>query len=72
MIIHNVYHVPDLCLPLFILLVNRRIPGCGYHSDNNGVFLFLPTFHMAVDDVVDTYVNCRSIGGKTTKVFKYI
>ena len=37
MIIHNGYHVPDLCLPLFSLRVNRHIPGCGYHSDNNGV-----------------------------------
>ena len=38
MIIHNVYHVPNLCPPLFILLFNRRIPGFRYHSENNGVF----------------------------------
>ena len=27
---------------------------------------------MAVDDAVDTYVSCCSIGRKTTKVFNYI
>ena len=29
MIICDVYHVPDLRLPLFILRVRRRVPGCG-------------------------------------------
>ena len=27
---------------------------------------------MAVDNAVDTYVSCRSIGRNTTKVFDYI
>ena len=54
MIIRNVYHVPDLCLPLLSLCIHLRVPGCGYHSDNNIVVCFLPTFHMAVDDKVDT------------------
>ena len=38
MIIHDVYHVQDLCLPLFGLRVHRRIPGCGYHSNKDGIF----------------------------------
>ena len=43
--IRNVYHVPDLCLPLFSLRVHRRVPGCGYHSDNDGMcfFFLLPS-----------------------------
>ena len=72
MIIRNVYHVPDLRLPLFSLGVHLCVPGCGYHSNNNGVFCFLSTFHMALYDAVDTYVSCRSTGRKTTKVFYYI
>ena len=38
MIIRNIYHVPDLRLPLFSLRVHRRVPGCGYHSNKDGVF----------------------------------
>ena len=58
--------------PLFSLRIHRRVLGCGYHSNNDGVFCFFPTFHMAVDDEVDTYVSFRCIGLKKTKVFKYI
>ena len=71
-IIRDVYHVPNIRLPLFSLYVHCRVPGCGYHSNNNCVFCFFLTFHMAVDDAVDTYVSCCSIGHKTTKVFDYI
>ena len=37
MIIRNVYRILDLRPLLFRLRVHRRIPGCGYHSNNNGV-----------------------------------
>ena len=69
MIIHNVYHVPDLCLPLLSLCIHLRVPGCGYHSENDRIFCFFPMFHMAVDDAVDTYASCRYNGRKTTNVF---
>ena len=69
MIIRDVYHVPDLRPPLFSLRVHHRVTGCGYHSNNNGVFCFFPMFHMAVDDAVDTYASCRYNGRKTTNVF---
>ena len=72
MIIRNIYHVPDLRLPLFSLHVHRRVPGCGYHSNKYGVFCFFSTFHMAVDGNVYTYVSCHSTGHNTTKVFDYI
>ena len=54
MIIRGVYHVPDLQLPLFSLRIHRCVPGCGYHSNNDGIFCFFSTFHIAVDDEVDT------------------
>ena len=38
MIIRNVYHVPEFCLPLFSLRAHRRVSGCGYHIENAGVF----------------------------------
>ena len=72
MIICDVYHVLDLRLPLFSLRVHRRFLGCGYHIDNNGVFCFLPTFQITVDNTVGTYVRCRYIGCKKNKVFDYI
>ena len=70
-VIRDVYHVPDLRLPLFSLRVHRRVPGCGYHSDNDGVCCFFPTFQLEVDDKVNTYVTCRSVV-PVTKVFDYI
>ena len=41
-VIRDVYHVPHLRLPLFSLRVHRRVPGCGYYSDNDGVCCFSP------------------------------
>ena len=70
-IIRDVYHVPALHLPLFSLRVHRRVPGCGYHSDNEGAVVFFPTFSLAVDDEVDNYVTCRSLG-RSAKTFNYI
>ena len=70
-IIRDVYHVPALCLPLFSLRLHRRVPGCGYHSDNKGAVIFFPTFSLAVDDEVDNYVTCRSLG-RSAKTFDYI
>ena len=70
-IIRDVYHVPALRLPLFSLRLHRRVPGCGYHSDNDGVFIFFPAFILAVDNEVDNYVTCRSIG-RSAKTFDYI
>ena len=60
-IIRDVYHVPALRLPLFSLLIHRRIPGCGYHSDNEGVLIFFPSFGLEVDDKVDNYVTCHCL-----------
>ena len=71
LIIRDVYHVPDLRLPLFSLRVHRRMPGCGYHSDNDGVYCFFLAFQLEVDDEVGTYVKCRPITS-STKVFDYI
>ena len=58
LIIRDVYRVPVLRLPLFSLRVHRRVPGCGYHSINDGVCFFFPTFQLEVDDEVDTHVKC--------------
>ena len=41
-VIRDVWHVPDLRLPLFSLRVHRRVPGCGYHSDNDDMCCFPP------------------------------
>ena len=71
-VIRDVYHVPDLRLPLFSLRVHRRVLGCGYHSNNDGVSCFFPTFQVDVDDEVDTYVTCRSIGPSNNKRYDYI
>ena len=70
-IIRDVYHVPALRLPLFSLRIHRRIPGCGYHSDNKGVLVFFPSFSLEVDDEVDNYVTCHSLG-RFPKDFDYI
>ena len=43
-IIRDVYHVAALRLPLFSLRIHRRIPGCGYHSDNECVLVSFPSF----------------------------
>ena len=56
-IIRDVYYVPDLRLPLFSLRVRRRVPGCGYHSNNDSVCCFFPTFQVDVDDEMYTYVT---------------
>ena len=55
-IIRDVYHVPALRLPLFSLRVHCRVPGCGYHSDNEGTFIFSPSFSLEVDNKVDNYI----------------
>ena len=70
-IIRDVYHVPALRLPLFSLRIHRRIPGCGYHSDNEGVLIFFPSFSLEVDNKVDNYVTCHSLG-RSNKDFDYI
>ena len=70
-IICDVYHVPALRLPPFSLRIHRRIPGCGYHSDNKGVLIFFPSFSLEVDDEVDNYVTCQSLG-RSIKDFDYI
>ena len=58
-------------LPLFSLRIHRRILGCGYHSDNKGVLIFFPSFSLEVDDEVDNYVTCHSLG-RSNKDFDYI
>ena len=70
-IIRDVYIVPALRLPLFSLRLHRRIPSCGYHSDNKGAVIFFPTFSLEVDDDVDNSVTCRSLGRKA-ETFDYI
>ena len=70
-IIRDVYHVPALRHPLFSLRIHRRIPGCGYHSDNKGVLVFFPSFSLEVDNEVDNYVTCHSLG-RSIKDFDYI
>ena len=68
---NDVYHVPALRLPLFGLRIHRRILSCGYHSDNDGVLVLFPTFSLEVDNKIDTYVECRSLG-RSTKAFDYV
>ena len=58
-VIRDIYHVSDLPFPLFSLRVHRRILGCGYHSNNEGVLIFPPSFSLEVDDEVDNYVTCH-------------
>ena len=70
-IIRDVYHVPALRLLLFSNCVHRRVLGCGYHSDNESVLVFSPSFSLEVDDEVDDYVTCRSLG-RSTRTFDYI
>ena len=70
-VIRDVYHVPGLRLPLFSLRTHRRTQGCGFHSDNDGAFVFFPKFSLAVDDEIDSYVACRSLGRSVTE-FDYI
>ena len=70
-IIRDVYHVPALRLLLFSLRFYRGIPSCGYHSNNEGAVIFFPLFSLAVNDEVDNYVTCCSIG-RSAKTFNYI
>ena len=71
LLIRDAYHVPGLRLPLYILHTHRRIQDCGFHSDNYGVCVFLPKFSIEVDNKIDSYVTCRSLG-RTAKTFHYI
>ena len=71
LIIREVYHILNLRLPLFSLRVHRRVPGCGYHSDNDSVCCFVPIFQLEVDNEIDMYVKCRPVTS-STKVFNYI
>ena len=68
-VICDVYHVPDLRLPLFSLRVHRHVPGCSYHSYNGGVCCFFPAFQVNINDELDTYVTCCSVDRSNVKVF---
>ena len=60
--IRNVLHVPGLCMPLYSLRAHRRMPGCGFLGDNSTFHVYFPTFITDVDDTIDLFIKCTTLG----------
>eukprot|EP00978_Attheya_sp_CCMP212_P015826 scaffold40960_cov50-Attheya_sp.AAC.1 len=56
------YHVPALHAPLLSIHHIRRLPGCGFLADDQGILLHFPNFHIDVDDSEDCVIPFQSLG----------
>eukprot|EP00978_Attheya_sp_CCMP212_P027371 scaffold91642_cov45-Attheya_sp.AAC.1 len=63
------YHVPALRAPLLSIRHIRRLPGCGFLADEQGILLHFPSnFHIDVDDSEDCVIPFQSLGTSISPV----
>ena len=65
-LVRNVLHVPTLRTPLYSLRKHLTQRGCGFIGDDSlgGLFVYFPTFVLAVDTTKDCHLSYKPIGHK--------
>ena len=70
--LRNVLHVPSLRVSLYSLRAHRLLDGCGFVGDNSKFHVYFPTFVATVDDSVDSYMDCTSLGRSSSRPYDYL